>query len=68
MISTLSFSLTNLDTVFWERPLLLIITRKEQGKLLACVMYTICYMLKYTASQLKLLVSVKKLFDKILAL
>ena len=72
MISTLSFSLTNLDTVFWERPLLLVITRKEQGKLLACVMYTICYLpltkVKYTTSQLKLLVSVKKLFDKILTL
>ena len=40
MISAFSFSLTNLDTVSWESPLLLVITRKEQGKLLACVMRT----------------------------
>ena len=72
MISTFSFSLTNLDTVSWESLLLLVITRKEQGKLLACVMHTICYLLltkvKYITSQLKLLVSVKKLFYKILTL
>ena len=70
MISTFHFSLTNLDTVSWVSPLLLVITRKELGKLLACVMHTICYLLltkvKYTTSQLKLLLSVKKLFDKIL--
>ena len=72
MISAFSFSLTNLDTVSWESPLLLVITRKEQGKLLACVMRTRYFLLltkvKYTTSQLKLLVSVKELFDKILTL
>ena len=45
MISTISFSLTNLDTVSWESPLLLVTTRKEQGKLLAYIMHTICYLL-----------------------
>ena len=72
MISTFSFSLTNLDTVSLVSPLLLVITRKELGKLLAFVMHTICYLLltkvMYTTSQLKLLVSVKRLFDKILTL